>query len=155
MTKHSTRDRKSAILLAAATLGALVFVLTATAGVAGTATVSIRTTTLGKILVNSQGRTLYLFEKDKGGRSDCYGQCAKFWPPLLTTGKPHAAAGAKASLLGTSKRKNGTLQVTYAGHPLYLFLKDKAAGQTKGEGLNFFGAQWYVLAPSGKKVDKD
>ena len=96
-----------------------------------------------------------LLEKDKGRRSSCSGQCAKFWPPLLTSGKPTAGAGAKASLLGTTRRSNGTMQVTYAGHPLYRFTQDKKSGQTRGEGLNFFGASWYVLSPSGKKIDKD
>jgi predicted lipoprotein with Yx(FWY)xxD motif len=118
------------------------------------ATIKVRTVSLGKILVDAQGRTLYLFEKDKRGKSACYGQCAKFWPPVLTSAKPKAGTGAKASLLGMTRRKNGTEQVTYAGHPLYRFLEDKRAGQTKGEATKFFGAEWYVLAPSGKKIDK-
>ena len=131
-----------------------------TAGAVGAKTssgamVKVRSTSLGKIIVDAQGRTLYLFEKDKSGRSACSGQCAKFWPPLITSGKPRASAGVKASLLGTTKRSDGRMQVTYAGHPVYRFLKDTASGQTKGEGLKFFGAEWYVLAPSGKKIDKD
>jgi predicted lipoprotein with Yx(FWY)xxD motif len=121
----------------------------------GKATVGVRTGSLGKYLVDSQGRTLYLFEKDRGRRNSCYGQCAKFWPPLLTGGKPSAASSAKSSLLGTTRRSNGTMQVTYAGHPLYRFTQDKKSGQTTGEGLKFFGASWYVLSPSGKKIDKD
>jgi predicted lipoprotein with Yx(FWY)xxD motif len=119
------------------------------------AMVKVRSTSLGKIVVDAQGRTLYLFEKDKNHRSACSGQCAKFWPPLITSGKPRASAGVKASLLGTTKRSDGRMQVTYAGHPLYRYLEDKAPGQTKGEGSKFFGASWYVLAPSGKKIDKD
>lgn len=119
------------------------------------AMVKVRSTSLGKFVVDTQGRTLYLFEKDKNGRSACYGQCAKFWPPLITSGKPRASAGVKASLLGTTRRKDGRMQVTYGGHPLYRFLEDKAPGQTKGEGTKFFGAAWYVVAPSGKKIDKD
>jgi predicted lipoprotein with Yx(FWY)xxD motif len=109
---------------------------------------------LGKILVNGHGQTLYLFEKDKHGKSACYGPCAKFWPPALTTGKPHAGSGVKASLLGTTKRRDGKTQVTYNGHPLYAFLEDKKAGQAKGEGTKFFGAEWYVMNAKGKKVDK-
>ena len=119
------------------------------------AMVKVRSTSLGKFVVDAQGRTLYLFEKDKNGRSACYGQCAKFWPPLITSGKPRASAGVKASLLGTTRRRDGRMQVTYGGHPLYRFLEDKAPGQTKGEGTKFFGAEWYVVAPSGKKIDKD
>ena len=140
----------------AAMLGAIALLVAATvAGAASRAIVKTHSSSLGKILVDAQGRTLYLFEKDKGIRSACYGQCAKFWPPLLTSGKPTAAAGAKASLLGTTRRTNGTKQVTYTGHPLYRFAEDKKPGETKGEGLKFFGGGWYVLMPSGKKIDKD
>jgi predicted lipoprotein with Yx(FWY)xxD motif len=121
---------------------------------AGPAAINTRVVSLGRILVNGQGRTLYLFEKDSGGRSACYAQCAAFWPPLLTSGKPIAGAGVKASLLGTTRRSNGTRQVTYAGHPLYRFAEDTKPGQTKGEASKAFGAEWYVLSPSGKKIDK-
>ena len=110
---------------------------------------------LGRIIVNKQGRTLYLFEKDKNGKSACYGSCAKFWPPLLTRGKPVAAAGVKAKLLGVTKRKDGTRQVTYAGHPLYRYIADTKPGQTTGEGSTLFGAGWDVLAPGGKKIESD
>lgn len=123
-------------------------------GAGGGTLVKTGKTGLGRILVNSQGRSLYLFEADKGTRSACYGACAKFWPPLLTTAKPLAAAGVKASLLGTTKRKNGKLQVTYRGHPLYLFVKDTKAGMTAGEDSHAFGAAWFVLAPSGVKIEK-
>jgi predicted lipoprotein with Yx(FWY)xxD motif len=109
---------------------------------------------LGKILTNGHGQTLYLFEKDKHGKSACYGPCAKFWPPVLTTGKPKAGSGVKAALLGTTKRRDGKSQVTYNGHPLYAFLEDKKSGQAKGEGTKFFGAEWYVMNAAGKKVDK-
>ena len=110
---------------------------------------------LGKVLVNGHGQTLYLFEKDKHGKSACYGQCATFWPPAFTTGKPKAGAGVKSSLLGTTKRKDGKLQVTYNGRPLYAFKGDSKAGQAKGEGSKAFGAEWYVVNAKGKKVDKD
>ena len=110
---------------------------------------------LGKVLVNGHGQTLYLFEKDKHGKSACYGQCAKFWPPALTTGKANAGSGVKGSLLGTTKRKDGKSQVTYNGHPLYAFSGDSKAGQAKGEGSKAFGAEWYVVNAKGKKVDKD
>ena len=81
--------------------------------------------------------------------------CAKFWPPLLTTGKPKAGAGAKAALLGTTKRTDGKLQVTYKGYPVYTFLQDKKPGDTKGEGSKLFGAGWYALTPTGVVIDRD
>ena len=124
-----------------------------TAAKSGAATVSIRKTKLGRVLVARSGRTLYLFMKDKGGKSACAGACAKAWPPLLTKGKPKAGKGVKAKLLGTTVRKSGT-QVTYAGHPLYMYAGDKKAGQTNGEGSTAFGAAWYVLAPNGHRIDK-
>lgn len=110
---------------------------------------------LGRIIVDKHGLTLYLFEKDKHGKSTCYGSCASFWPPLLTHGKPVAGKGVKAKLLGVTKRKNGTRQVTYAGHPLYRYTADSRPGQTTGEGLNLFGGGWDVVAPNGKKIDSD
>jgi predicted lipoprotein with Yx(FWY)xxD motif len=119
------------------------------------ATVSTARTGLGRVIVDGRGRTLYLVEKDKRGHSACSGTCAAYWPPLLTTGKPVAMGGAKASLLGTIRRADGTKQVTFAGHPLYLFSGDSKRGETTGEGLRDFGASWYVLAPSGKKIDRD
>jgi predicted lipoprotein with Yx(FWY)xxD motif len=117
-------------------------------------TVSVAGSDLGRILVNGRGRTLYLFEKDKHGKSACSGQCAGFWPPLLTSGKPLATAGARASLLGTTRRADGRLQVTYNHHPLYTFVKDTGKGQTNGEAIETFGAEWYALSPAGSKVEK-
>ena len=108
---------------------------------------------LGTILVDSRGRSLYLFQKDKGGMSACYGSCASAWPPLLTKGKPVAVRGAQASRLGTTRRKDGTLQVTYRGHPLYRFSGDGKAGQTGGQNVDAFGAEWYVLSTAGVKVN--
>jgi predicted lipoprotein with Yx(FWY)xxD motif len=119
---------------------------------AAKATVDVRATTLGKILVNSQGRTLYLFKKDSARKSACTGECAKFWPPLLTSGKPTAGPGASASKLGTIRRSDGKRQVTYNGHPLYTFQQDTKAGQTKGQGLTAFGASWFTLSRSGNQV---
>ena len=119
------------------------------------ATVKTRHTSLGTFLVGPNGRTLYLFEKDKTTKSTCYGACAAGWPPLITSGKPRAAGAARASLLGTTRRRDGKRQVTYHGHPLYYFVVDKRAGQTKGQGVNAFGAKWYVVKPSGSKIDTD
>jgi predicted lipoprotein with Yx(FWY)xxD motif len=106
----------------------------------------------GKILVDEKGMTVYLFVKDTGTQSTCYTQCAVFWPPVLTTGKPQAGAGADASLLGTTTRTDGTVEVTYAGHPLYYFQKDKAPGDTTGQGVNGFGDLWWVLNPKGAAI---
>ena len=108
---------------------------------------------LGTILVDSKGKTLYLFQKDKRGKSSCSGACAVNWPPYLTTAKPKAGPGAKQSMLGTTKRSNGKLQVTYNHHPLYSFKFDTKAGQTKGENVDAFGAEWYVVSPRGVKVE--
>jgi predicted lipoprotein with Yx(FWY)xxD motif len=116
--------------------------------------VSTASTSLGRILVNSRGRTLYLFAKDTNGKSHCTGMCATFWPPLIASGKPRAASSVKASLLGTTKRADGRLQVTYKRHPLYTFQKDTKKGQTNGEELNAFGAHWYAVSPTGARVLK-
>jgi predicted lipoprotein with Yx(FWY)xxD motif len=118
------------------------------------AVISTAKTSLGQIIVNSNGRTLYLFEKDRNGKSACSGQCAAFWPPLITSGKPSVTNGAKASLIGTTKRADGRLQVTYNHHPLYTFVKDKKAGQTNGEGVNAFGAVWDAMSPAGATIGK-
>lgn len=119
------------------------------------ATVGVRHTSLGRVIVDSKGRTLYLFEKDTSRHSACSGQCAQFWPPLLTRGVPVARTGVKQSLLGKIRRSNGSQQVTYAGHPLYLYVGDSKPGQTNGEGSQEFGAGWDVLAPTGKKIEAD
>ena len=110
-------------------------------------------TPLGRILVDSRGRTLYLFEKDKSRKSMCSGSCATFWPPLLTSGKPRAGAGVRAALLGTIRRAGGARQATYGGHPLYTF-KLERAGQTRGEGLSDFGPPFYAVSPAGAAVVK-
>jgi len=110
---------------------------------------------LGRILVDNQGRTLYLFEKDKHGMSACSGLCATYWPPLLAKGKSIAGKGTKKSLLGSTRRADGTRQVTYAGHPVYRFFGDTKRGQTNGEGLTDFGAAWDVVSPAGKGIDRD
>jgi len=126
----------------------------ATHAASGGAKVAVANSGLGRILVDRRGHTLYLFAKDKHGRSSCADQCASFWPPLITSGKPRTAAGAKASLLGTTRRADGRLQVTYNHHPLYTFVKDTSKGQTMGEGVNAFGAEWDALSPTGAQVEK-
>lgn len=118
----------------------------------GRATVSLHSTDLGKVLVNAQGRTLYLFLKDRNGKSACTGRCAQYWPPLSARGKPTAGAGVKPAWLATVRRADGRMQVTYRRHPLYLFALDKRAGQTAGEGMSAFGAKWYAVAANGAAV---
>jgi predicted lipoprotein with Yx(FWY)xxD motif len=107
---------------------------------------------LGKVLVDAQGRTLYLFKKDTGTMSTCSGACAAEWPPAATNGKPSAGGGLTASKLGTTKRSDGSTQVTYNGHPLYRYSGDQSAGDTNGQGLDFFGGKWYVLSATGTAV---
>jgi predicted lipoprotein with Yx(FWY)xxD motif len=119
------------------------------------AAVASGSSALGHIIVDSRGHTLYLFEKDRRGASACSGACLVYWPPLLTGGTPTAIKGAEHGLLGSIRRGDGTRQVTYAGHPLYRFFGDTKRGQTNGEGLKDFGAAWYALMPSGKKIDRD
>jgi len=104
---------------------------------------------LGTILVGPGGRTIYLFQRDTGPTSTCSGACLAQWPAVTTHGKPQAGGGATASMLGVTKRSDGTTQVTYAGHPLYYYAGDGAAGDVNGQGLDAYGAKWYVVAPSG------
>ena len=126
----------------------------AASGPSGPATVKTRSTSLGTIVVDAKGRTLYLFEKDRAGKSACSGGCAADWPPLLTKGKPKAAGSARKAKLGTIRRSNGTTLVSYGGHPLYTYVGDSGPGQTTGEGLDQFGAEWYVLGANGGKIEK-
>ena len=115
-------------------------------------TVGVANSSLGKILVDSQGRTLYLFQKDSGTTSACSGACASDWPPLLANGKPTAGSGASGSIVETSTRSDGNPQVTYNGHPLYLYQGDQKPGDTNGQGLTAFGAAWFALSPAGTQV---
>jgi predicted lipoprotein with Yx(FWY)xxD motif len=114
--------------------------------------VGTKTTSLGTFLVDGTGRTLYLWDADHGSKSTCSGACAQAWPPLTTTATPKAGGAVKASLLGTTKRADGSSEVTYAGHPLYTFAGDTQAGQTTGQGSNGFGAPWWVVTPAGKAL---
>jgi len=116
------------------------------------ATVGITKSSLGSIVVNSNSRTLYLFTADVGTQSSCNGACVAKWPPLLATGKLTAGKGLTAAKLGTIPRSAGTRQITYNGHPLYLFVKDKKPGDVKGQGVIAFGAAWFALSPSGSEI---
>jgi predicted lipoprotein with Yx(FWY)xxD motif len=144
---------KTRVASIAAVVAALAVTATALATTTPSQVKTRKTSALGTILVDSKGKTLYLFMKDKSGKSSCYGACATNWPPYLTTGKPKAGPGAKASMLGTTTRTDGKLQVTYNHHPLYWFKYDKKAGQTTGENIHAFGADWYVVSAKGVKVE--
>lgn len=108
--------------------------------------------TLGSIVVDAEGQTLYIFQKDSGGKSSCSGSCAKIWPPYVTTSSPKAGSGVSASKLGTVKRADGTMQVTYSGHPLYTYTADTSSGQVNGNGINSFGGVWNAVQPSGSNA---
>lgn len=153
--------RRTAVFIATAALSGAVLVSAALGDNSAPSTrppskgalVALGETTLGKVLVDARGRTLYLFEQDKRGKSACYGVCATYWPPLYSTATPRPGRGVHASLLGSSKRTDGKRQVTYAGHPLYTFSLDKRPGQTTGEGLTNFGGTWDAVAASGRAVE--
>jgi predicted lipoprotein with Yx(FWY)xxD motif len=122
-------------------------------GQSSAATVKTASSKVGTILVDANGRTLYLFEKDQPDQSTCAGACAAAWPVDHSSAAPKAAGQVKAALLGTIKRSDGTTQVTYNRHPLYYYAGDTAAGQLNGQGLNAFGGGWDVLSPSGNKIE--
>jgi predicted lipoprotein with Yx(FWY)xxD motif len=165
---HEIRHTEEAIGLRTVPRMVIVVMLTAALGVIGfigavsiargatrtSATVSLHKTKLGLILVNSSGHTLYMFARDTSGKRACSGSCARFWPPLLSRPKPTAGPGVRASMLGTTRRSNGSLQVTYNRHPLYTFALDKHAGQTHGEGNFAFGGKWYAVSAKGTAVVK-
>ena len=133
----------------------LALVSAVAANAATTPTVKARHGKLGTYVVDARGMSLYLFEKDRNGKSACSGACAKVWAPLTVKGKPTAGTGLKASLLSTIRRSGGAKQVTYGGHPLYHFAGDKKAGQTAGQGSEAFGAEWYLVGTTGKRIDSD
>jgi predicted lipoprotein with Yx(FWY)xxD motif len=106
------------------------------------------------MLTDGAGKTVYYWEHDTGTSSTCYGACAGAWPPVLTSGAPVAGSGIQASLLGTTTRTDGKVQVTYHGHPLYYFAGDSKPGDINGEESTGFGAKWYILSPAGNKIEK-
>ena len=119
---------------------------------ARSATVKIAHSRLGKILVDSRGRTLYVLSADSARKSTCFGACAQNWPPLRVSRKPTVGRGLKASKIGTIRRRDGKPQVTYNRHPLYRFVGDTRAGQTHGQGIVAFGGRWSVVSPAGRPV---
>ena len=151
---NSLQLRRAPVLLTAALLAALATLVAvhAASGATAASKVKVGKTALGSVLVDGRGRTLYRFMKDTGRRSHCSGACAQAWPPLTTKERPEAEGGAKASRVSTVRRSGGARQVLYAGHPLYRFALDSAAGDTGGQGLKAFGGRWYVVASSGRAI---
>jgi predicted lipoprotein with Yx(FWY)xxD motif len=126
---------------------------TGAAPAAGSTALAVRSTPLGTILTDGRGFTLYAFEADQGTTSACSGACAAAWPPAATTSpSPHVGTGVTESLVGQTMRADGTSQLTYAGHPVYLFEGDSSPGNTNGQGSTAFGARWDVLTPAGQEV---
>jgi predicted lipoprotein with Yx(FWY)xxD motif len=149
--RRATTLVATALALVAATAAVAAAATSQTAGRAQAATVTAHSSRYGTVLFGAGGRALYLFGRDRGGRSSCSAACAKAWPPFLTSGAPKAGAGVRAALLGTTRRADGTRQVTYAGQPLYFYEADKP-GQIKCKGVSNFGGLWLVLTPGGKAV---
>jgi predicted lipoprotein with Yx(FWY)xxD motif len=141
-------------IVAAALAVATIPAASASAAAGSGAVIKVGPSNLGRVLVDARGRTLYMWAHDRTTRSTCNGECAEYWPPLVTRGTPSARGGARAGLLGTSRRRDGRRQVTYAGHPLYYFVKDTRPGQTTGEGLTGFGGRWDPVSAAGGAVRK-
>jgi len=125
---------------------------TASASAGPSEIVRVQSSGLGKMLVDAQGRTLYLFKADSRGVSACDGACAAAWPPLLAHGSAGVASGLDMSLVSTIHRPGGARQLTYNGHPLYLFAEDRNPGDINGEGVDAFGAPWYAVSPAGNQI---
>jgi predicted lipoprotein with Yx(FWY)xxD motif len=165
-SRHVTRPdtvrprRPSALLATSALAVALLALGVWSAGAlaggarASKATVSLHSTGLGRVLADPRGHTLYLFLKDRNGKSACTGMCPRYWPPLLARAKPSAGSGVRAAWLATTRRSDGKLQVTYRRHPVYTYVLDKKAGQTAGEGVSAFGATWWAVSANGTAVRK-
>jgi predicted lipoprotein with Yx(FWY)xxD motif len=135
---------------AAVVLAGLVAVAGSSRAASGSAVrVSVRSTEYGKALFGPSGKVLYVFGADRGAKSTCYGVCATAWPALLTTAAPLAGAGVEGKLLGMTKRKDGRLQVTYNGHPLYYYSADKI-GKVMCQHVNMHGGLWLIIKPNGQ-----
>ena len=163
-----TSSRKLALAGVAAPIAAAALIATAcssashTSSPAGspagpvspTSSVTVKTQngSVGSFLADGSGRALYLFASDTASTSSCSGACATLWPPLTAKGSVSASGAASGTDVATITRSDGTKQVTYAGHPLYYFAGDSGAGQTNGQGVNEFGAHWWLVAPSGQKI---
>lgn len=148
----SSSSSSSAATPAAAATTSSTAATTSSAAAAGGTMIGTASSHGQTYLTGMSGRAIYLWEADKGDTSSCSGSCAQAWPPVTTTGKPAAGSGVTAADLGTTKRSDGSMQVTYKGHPLYYFVADKTAGSTAGQGSDGFGAKWWLVAPSGSAI---
>lgn len=124
----------------------------ASSAAASATVIKTGTSSGGAFLTNGSGRAVYLFMADSKDKSTCSGACAAAWPPVTTTGAPSASSGVNAGDLGTITRSNGAMQVTYDGHPLYYYVGDTGAGTANGQGIDGFGAKWWLVAPSGSSI---
>jgi predicted lipoprotein with Yx(FWY)xxD motif len=130
-------------------------VVSASSGGSAHHSLELRKTGLGRVVVDAKGRTLYRFLRDSGTTSHCSGACASAWPPALVKGKPSVGKGLAKRQVGTTRRADGTRQLTYRGHPLYRFVGDaNRAGSVKGQGITAFGARWWVVDAKGRSVTK-
>lgn len=153
MTPSIRRAMQASLALAVLAGSGLVAAQDDTAAVDTATVATAEQQPYGAYLVDAAGMSLYLFKADaKAKGSTCYDACAKAWPPLLTDGEPMVNGMAKQDLLGTIERKNGSTQVTYNGWPLYYFVKDDEPGDTQGQDIKGFGAEWYLVTPKGKTV---
>lgn len=133
----------------------LLLSLAATFAVGGpmtSASVTVRSSDYGRILFDGRGKALYAFTRDGRGRSRCSGVCATAWPPFVVSRKPRAAAGVKGALIGTIRRSDGKLQVTYGKRPLYFYVGDRKPGQVLCQNVKEFGGLWLVVRPGGQLV---
>jgi predicted lipoprotein with Yx(FWY)xxD motif len=141
--------RKEMTLAVIAVATALAAMSSAQGAAGAVARLTVHSSEYGKTIFGPSGKVVYVFGADRGSTSRCYGVCAKAWPPLLTTGAPLAGRGVQTKLLGTTKRRNGTLQVTYNGHPLYYYYADEV-GKIMCQHANMHGGLWLVIKPNGQ-----
>ncbi|MBJ7354782.1 MAG: hypothetical protein JHC98_08160 [Thermoleophilaceae bacterium] len=152
----STRSKNLFLVTLTAALASffIAFALVDVASAGGGKRIKTGKTRFGTILQDSRGRSLYLFTKERGSTSKCYGECAKEWPPVLTSNDPVATGGAKQSELGTTRRRGGKTQVTYNGHPLYYFVAEDEANEVLCQNVYEFGGKWYVVDRNGNAIKK-
>lgn len=147
---------KRSMTVGAMTAVALTLTVSATvADAAESVTIEIRTAEpYGEHLAAQDGHVVYLFSGDRENESICYDACALAWPPVVTEGEPVAGEGVDAAKLGTAERRDGEIQVTYSGAPLYYFIQDNAPGDTAGQGTQGFGGSWHLVSPDGEKIEE-
>jgi len=125
---------------------------TAATATQGADAITTRASRYGRVIFDGQGRALYLFTRERTGKPRCYGECAEAWPPFVVEGRPRAGAGARSSLIGTTRRSDGSLQATYRGRALYYYVTDLQPGEITCQNIFEFGGTWLVVSPDGKAV---